>query len=242
MTMDEEGFRSFLKKQRRSVGTIQTCIDFTLIFEQYLKKHRKEKTVENAKIADLEAFIDWGKKEIGSMNSYLWALGRYFEYSEQESLRKWVNQMRQSEIAKKRGKGKKLLLRKIHGVKEEDVKKLESEGVSDTKAILTSGRTHELRVELSKRIGIPLKRIVELVKIADLTRIVDIKGIRVRLLYSTGVDTVEKVASQDPENLRELTIKVNEVEKLMKRHPTLVETTYWISQAKELESIIDWNN
>ena len=240
--MDEEGFRSFLKKQRRSVGTIQTCIDFTLIFEQYLKKHRKEKTVENAKIADLEAFIDWGKKEIGSMNSYLWALGRYFEYSEHESLRKWVNQMRQSEIAKKRGKGKKLLLRKIHGVKEEDVKKLESEGVSDTKAILTSGRTHELRVELSKRIGIPLKRIVELVKIADLTRIVDIKGIRVRLLYSTGVDTVEKVASQDPENLRELTIKVNEVEKLMKRHPTLVETTYWISQAKELESIIDWNN
>ena len=242
MTMDEEGFRSFLKKQRRSVGTIQTCIDFTLIFEQYLKKHRKEKTVENAKIADLEAFIDWGKKEIGSMNSYLWALGRYFEYSEQESLRKWVNQMRQSEIAKKRGKGKKLLLRKIHGVQEEDVKKLESEGVSDTKAILTSGRTHELRVELSKRIGIPLKRIVELVKIADLTRIVDIKGIRVRLLYSTGVDTVEKVATQDPENLRELTIKVNEVEKLMKRHPTLVETTYWISQAKELESIIDWNN
>ena len=79
-------------------------------------------------------------------------------------------------------------------------------------------------------------------KIADLTRIVDIKGVRVRLLYSTGVDTVEKVAIQDPETLRELTIKVNEAEKLMKRHPTLVETTYWIRQAKELEPIIDWNN
>ena len=240
--MDEEGFRSFLKKQRRSDGTIQTCIDFTMVFEQYLKKHRKEKTVEIAKIADLEAFIDWGKTEIGSMNSYLWALGRYFEYSEQENLRKHANQMRQSEIAKKRGKGKKLLLRKIHGVQEEDVKKLESEGVSDTKAMLTSGCTHELRVELSKRTGVPLKRIVEFVKIADLTRIVDIKGVRVRLLYSTGVDTVEKVATQDPENLRELTIKVNETEKLMKRHPTLVETTYWIRQAKELEPIIDWNN
>lgn len=240
--MDEEGFRSFMKKQRRSDGTIQTCIDFTLKFEQYLEKHRKEKTVDIAKIADLEAFIDWGKREIGSMNSYLWALGHYFEYSEQENLRKRTNQMRQSEIAKKRGKGKKLLLRKIRGVQEEDVKKLESEGVSDTKAMLTSGRTHELRVNLSKHIGVPLKRIVELVKIADLTRIVDIKGVRVRLLYSTGVDTVEKVATQDPENLRELTIKVNEAEKLMKRHPTLVETTYWIRQAKELEHIIDWND
>ena len=155
--MDEEGFRRSLKKQRRSDGTIQTCIDFTLKFEQYLEKHRKEKTVENVKIADLEAFIEWGKSEIGSMNSYLWALGRYFEFSEQESLRKRANQMRQSEIAKKRGKGKKLLLRKIHGVQEEDVKKLESEGVSDTKTMLISGRTHELRVELSKRIGVPLK-------------------------------------------------------------------------------------
>ena len=239
--MDEEGFRSFMKKQRRSVGTIQTCIDFTLIFEQYLKKHRKEKTVETAKIVDLEAFIDWGKKEIGSMNSYLWALGRYFEYSEQESIRKRANQMRQLEIAKKRGKGTKLLLRKINGVQEEDVKKLESEGVPDTKTMLASGCTHKLRVELSKRIGVPLKRIVELVKIADLTRIVDIKGVRVRLLYSTGVNTIEKIATQDPQNLRELITKVNEREKLMKRHPTLVETTYWISQAKELESIIDWN-
>ncbi|MHA1613263.1 MAG: DUF4332 domain-containing protein [Candidatus Thorarchaeota archaeon] len=240
--MDEEGFRSFLKKQRRSDGTIQTCIELTLKFEQYLEKHREETTVEIAKITDLEAFIDWGKKEIGLMNSYLWALGRYFEYSEQEILRKRANQMRQSEIAKKRGKGKKLLLTKIHGVKEEDVNKLGSAGISDTKSMLASGRTHELRVELSKRIGIPLNRIVELVKIADLTRIVDIKGIRVRLLYDTGVDTVEKIATQDPERLRELAIKVNEVEKLLKRHPTLVETTYWIRQAKELDSIVDWSD
>ncbi|MHA2178009.1 MAG: DUF4332 domain-containing protein [Candidatus Thorarchaeota archaeon] len=240
--MDEEEFRKFLKKQRRSDGTIQTCIAFTLKFEQYLEKHRKKKTIEIAQIADLEAFIEWGKKEIGSMNSYLWALGRYFEYSEQVGLRKRANQMRQAEIAKKRGKGKKLLLRKIRGVQEEDVKKLESEGVSDTKAMLTSGRTHELRVNLSKRIGVSLKKIVEFVKLADLTRIVDIKGTRVRLLYGTGVDTVEKVASQEPENLRELTIKVNEVEKLLKRHPTLVETTYWIRQAKELESIVDWSD
>lgn len=240
--MDEEGFRSFLKKQRRSDDTIQTCIDFTLKFEQYLKKDNKKKTVENVKVTDLEAFIEWGKREIGSMNSYLWALGRYFEFTEQDSLRKQANQMRQLEISKKRGKGKKLLLKKIHGLKEEDVKKLESAGVTDTKAMLASGRTHELRVELSKRTGVPLNRIVEFVKIADLTRIVDIKSMRVRLLYDTGVDTVEKVATQDPENLREVTIKVNEVGKLLKRHPTLVETTYWIHQAKELDSIVDWSD
>lgn len=240
--MDEEGFRRFLKKQRRSDGTIQTCIDFTLKFEQYLEKHRKEKTVENVKIADLEAFIEWGKSEIGSMNSYLWALGRYFEFSEQESLRKRANQMRQSEIDKKRGKRKSLLLSKIHGVQKEDVKKLKAASISDTKSMLTLGRTHKMRVELANRTDISLERIIELVKIADLTRIVDIKGIRVRLLYDAGVDTVEKVASYNPEELKDLTTKVNEVKKFTKRHPTLVETTYWVHQAKKLESIVDWND
>ena len=237
-----EGFRSFLKKQRRSDGTIQTCMDYTLVFEQHLEKNREKKTIASVEIADLEAFIEWGKKEIGSMNSFLWALSRYFECSEQEELRRHVNQMRQKEIAKRRAKGKNLSLREIYGVQEEDVKRLESEGIFDTKSLLDCAHTHELRVELSRRIGVPLKRIVELVKIADLTRIVDIKGVRGRLLYSTGIDTVEKMAAQDPENLRTLIVETNEVEKLMKRPPTLVETTYWVQQAQTLESIIDWND
>ena len=240
--MDEERFHGFLKKQRRSNGTIQTCIDLTLIFEQYLEKHRKEKRLESAKIADLEAFIEWGKKEIGPMNSYLWALGRYFEFSKQENLRKRANQMRQSEIDKKRGKRKSLLLSKIHGVQKEDIKKLKSANISDTRSILTLGHTHKMRLELSNRTDIPLERIIELVKIADLTRIVDIKGIRIRLLYDAGVDTVEKVASYKPEELKDLTTKLNETKKLTKRHPTLVETTYWVDQAKKLESIVDWRD
>ena len=201
--MDMEGFRSFLKKQRRSDGTIQTCMDYTLVFEQHLEKNREKKTIASVEIADLEAFIEWGKKEIGSMNSFLWALSRYFECSEQEELRRHVNQMRQKEVAKRRAKGKSLSLREIYGVQEEDVKRLESEGIFDTRSLLDCACTHELRVELSRRIGVPLKRIVELVKIGDLTRIVDIKGVRGRLLYSTGIDTVEKMAAQDPENLRE---------------------------------------
>jgi hypothetical protein len=75
---------------------------------------------------------------------------------------------------------------------------------------------------------------------ADLIRIVDIKGVRVRLLYESGIDTVEKVALSDPEGLRERLIKVNEEKKILKRHPTLVETKYWVTQAKDLPKVVEY--
>ena len=86
----------------------------------------------------------------------------------------------------------------------------------------------------------PLDEILELVKLADLTRIVDIKGVRVRLLYEAGVDTVEEVSTYDPEGLRQRLMEVNEDRQILKRHPTLVETKYWITQAKALQKVVEY--
>jgi hypothetical protein len=69
---------------------------------------------------------------------------------------------------------------------------------------------------------------------------VDIKGVRVRLLYEAGVDTVEVVSMCDPEDLRDRLVEVNEQRQILKRHPTLVETRYWISQAKALQKIVEY--
>ena len=81
-----------------------------------------------------------------------------------------------------------------------------------------------------------------LVKMADLTRIVDIKGVRVRLLYEAGVETVETVSGYDPEGLRERLVAVNEERQILKRHPTLVETQYWIRQAKALPQVVEYGD
>lgn len=81
----------------------------------------------------------------------------------------------------------------------------------------------------------PLAEVLELVHLADLTRIVDIKGVRVRLLYEAGVDTVEKVAGCDPEELRERLVELNEQRQILGGHPTLIETRYWVKQAKDLQ-------
>ena len=200
--MFEEGFRAFLKRQRRSQGTIEQCVQLTREFEAYLGEHRVGRGLEVAHPEDLEAFVSWKKKQRKSVNSYLWAFHWYYEYASNEPMRKLATDMRQQEIAKGRGRRRSLRLKDIQGVAAEHIEKLASIGIADVKGVLVAGRTKEEREDLSRRSGVPLDEVLELVKLADLTRIVDIKGVRVRLLFEAGVDTVEKVARYDPEGLR----------------------------------------
>jgi len=238
--MNEEGFRAFLKKQRRSQGATEQCIRLSGEFEAYLREHRDGKGLDEASSEDLEAFVSWKKEQRKSVNSYLWAIHRYYEYTSNEPMCRLASDMRQQEIAKGRGRRKSLRLKDIQGVVAEHIEKLAAIGIRDVKGLLEVGRTREGREELSRRSGVPLDYVLELVKLADLTRIVDIKGVRVRLLYEAGADTVEKVSRYDPEGLRERIIEVNEEKQIVKRHPTLVETTYWVTQARALPEVVDY--
>lgn len=101
-----------------------------------------------------------------------------------------------------------------------------------------AGSTPKSRLELSQKTGMLPEAITELVKIADLCRISDIKGVRVRLLYDTGFDSIEKIAAQDPEEIRDQIVKVSEREKIAARNPTLVETKFWVEQAKNLPQLV----
>jgi hypothetical protein len=238
--MNEEGFRAFLKAQRRSQGTIEQCVRLVEEFKAYLDEHRGGKGLDDGSPEDLEAFVSWKKKQRKSVNSYLWGIHRYYEYMSNEPMRRLATDRRQQEIAKGRGGRRSLRLKSIHGVAAEHAEKLAAIGIADVKGVLEAGRNKEEREELSRRSGVPLSEILELVKLADLTRIVDIKGVRVRLLYETGVDTVEKVSRCDPEGLREKIVEVNEQRQILKRHPTLVETRYWVTQAKALPKIVEY--
>jgi hypothetical protein len=131
-------------------------------------------------------------------------------------------------------------LKDIHGVAAENIEKLAAIGIADVEGVLEAGRTKEEREDLSRRSGVSLDEVMELVKLVDLTRLVDIKGLRGRLLYEAGVDTVENVSRYDPEALRERVVKVNEQRQILKRHPTLVETRYWVTQAKALQKIVEY--
>jgi hypothetical protein len=63
---------------------------------------------------------------------------------------------------------------------------------------------------------------------------------RVRLLFDTGFDTLEMIAAQDPVEMREQIIKINQREHIAARHPTLTETKFWVEQAKKLPKVVDY--
>jgi len=238
--MNADQFRAFLKRQGRSAGTIEQCVRFAGEFEAYLDEHRAGQSLDEAQPEDLEAFVSWKKKQHKSVNSYLWAVHRYYEYTSNEPMRRLATGMRQQEIARKRGTRSSLRLQDIQGVAAEHVEKLSAIGIVDVEGMLEAGRTREERKELSRGSGVPLAEVLELVHLADLTRIVDIKGVRVRLLYEAGVDTVEKVAGCDPAELRERLVELNEQRQIQGRHPTLVETRYWVTQAKDLPKVVEY--
>ena len=238
--MDEKGFREFLRKHGRSKSAIESCIGFVRKFEDYLQEHKDVKGIDKATPDDIREFVSWGKKELKSINSYLWGIHRYYEFTSDKEMYKVTLDLRRQEIEERRGKRKPLDLQKIQGVAFEHVVRLESLGIINVKQMIEAGRTNTQRQELSKKTGIPLKCILDLVKFADITRISDIKGVKGRLLFEAKVDTIKKLSNFSAEELREKLIKVNEKKRILKKPPTLVETTYWVEQANKLPEIVEY--
>ena len=238
--MNEKGFREYSRKHGRSGSAIESCIGFVKKFEDYLREHRGIEWIDEATSDDIRDFVSWGKKELKSINSYLWGIHRYYEFASNGKMCKVTLDLRRQEIEERRGKRKPLNLLKIQGVAFEHVARLQSLGIINVKQMIEAGNTKKRRQELSKKTGIPLKYILDLVKFADITRISDIKGVKGRLLFEAKVDTTKKLSKFSAEELRKKLIEVNEKKRILKRPPTLVETTYWVEQANKLPDIVEY--
>ena len=93
-------------------------------------------------------------------------------------------------------------LREFRGVDPAHIDQLAARGIKSAEQILSAGHTKEQRAVLAQKTGVPEETILELVKLSDLARLPGVKGIRARLYYNAGVDSVEKMASWEPEALR----------------------------------------
>lgn len=238
--MDEKGFREFSRKRGRSRSAIKSCIGFVKKFENYLQEYKGIKGIDEATQDDIRDFVSWGKKELKSINSYLWGIHRYYEFTSDKNMYKLALDLRRQEIEKRRGTRRPLNLKKIQGVASKHAARLESLGIINVKQMVEAGKTETRRQELSKKTGIPLEYILHLVKFADITRISDIKGVKGRLLFEAKVDTIKKLSTFSAEELRKKLIEANEEKRILKKPPTLVETTYWVEQANKLPEIVEY--
>jgi predicted flap endonuclease-1-like 5' DNA nuclease len=86
--------------------------------------------------------------------------------------------------------------------------------------------------------GISENRILKCVNMADLFRINGVASQYAELLESAGVDTVRELKHRNADNLAEKMAEVNEQKHLVRRPPSTIVVRAWISQAKELPTVV----
>ena len=234
--MDETGFDRFLRRGGRSPSAATRCILKVKEFEHFLQAHRDGRSLEEADSTDLEQFVSSIESEPkASAKTHLWALRYYYAYASNEEMRSLASSMRQERI-----KRAPFSLAGFRSVDPEYVEKLASHGIRNVDQMREAGRTPGDRQELAQRTGIPLDAILEYVKLSDLARIQGLKGIRARLYYDAGVDTLEKLSRWDPEELRAMLndfVKRTGFEGIA---PLPKEAASAVATARRLQSVVEY--
>ena len=131
-------------------------------------------------------------------------------------------------------------LRDFLGVNPDHVIKLEILGIKNTSQMLSAGQTAEKRRILANRAEIPEEVVLELVKLSDLSRLPGVKGIRARLYYAAGVDTVEKLAACEPQALLMLASEFVQHTGFEGIAPLPKEVSSTIANARKLPKAVEW--
>jgi predicted flap endonuclease-1-like 5' DNA nuclease len=128
----------------------------------------------------------------------------------------------------------------IEGIGPVYAKKLNSVGIYTTSDLLEAGGTRVGRKEISEKIGISDKLVLEWVNLSDLMRIKGVGEEYSDLLEEAGVDTVVELARRNPYNLFAKLLEVNEEKQLVRALPTLEDVIFWVDHAKKLPRKIEY--
>jgi hypothetical protein len=235
-SLDEEAFGKFLKKGGRSQSVVKRVITQVAEFNRYLTEKRDRTELDEATPEDLEAFVLYAEeRRKGSGRKYLHSLHYYYDYAPNEEMRNLAGRLRKQRIAQT-----PFPLGDFRGVNSAHVKKLAALNIRNVKDMLEAGRTRETRKELSMKAGIPVEAILELVKLSDLAQIQGVKGVRARLYYDAGVDTIEKMARQDSKKLRAMLIDFVEKTGFEGIAPLPKEAESTVAEAKRLPRVVEY--
>ncbi|MEQ1738456.1 MAG: DUF4332 domain-containing protein [Methyloglobulus sp.] len=135
--------------------------------------------------------------------------------------------------------GKITKIEDIEGIGSKYAEMLRMAGITSVEKLLEFGATAKGREELSARVGVSSTAILRWVNHADLYRIKGVARQFSELLEAAGVDTVPELAQRNAENLQRALAKVNEVKKVSKTTPSLIQISKWIATAKILPRVVE---
>jgi len=197
-TMDEKGFRQFLKRAGKKEHVVEGLVSQVRAFEAYLAG-KQQTRVEDVGEQGIQDYVETLAQ--GEVRERMRGLALYYEFVGNLPLARLAGDIREQEIAKTR---RAFRLREFRGVSLEEVAQLEAVGIVTVEHMLAAGRTPEARQQLAEQTGVSPQTILELVKLSDLSRLGAVKGVRARLYYDAGLDTPAKFVRWEPEALRQM--------------------------------------
>lgn len=193
---NEDDFRKQLKQIGKNPTVIDGLVKEVYHFRDWLLIN-KNKTLETAEINDLLSYAK--NLNTRELKIYMRALALFYRWLEKDELKELAHSLREAETSKTR---RFFNLREFQGVNLEEIGNLEALGIRNVEDMLSAGRTPQMRKEMAERSGVSHETIMELVKLADLSRLPGVKGIRARLYYNAGIDTVEAFCQWKPVELQ----------------------------------------
>lgn len=187
--MDDIGFRTFLKQNKKDAKVIHNYTEAVNRFEVYLTAQGK--SLETATPDDIR----------NSPGGGFLALGMYYEF---------LGDDRRTAAAHEAFSAPNFIAFKLSefmGIRPKTIQVLKERGIVTAIEMLTAGRTPALRATLVKETGLPAKEILELVQLSDQARIGGHKRVRARLFHEAKLDTLDKIAACTPEEVRRIQIE-----------------------------------
>jgi hypothetical protein len=113
-------------------------------------------------------------------------------------------------------------------------------GLTNVEQMLDAGRHFEGRLELATRAGVPVEAITEIVKLSDLARVPGLKGVRARLYLDAGVDTLDALASWEPDALHQMLTEYVKQSGFEGLAPWPKEVAFSVRVAGEMKRLVDY--
>jgi len=233
---DIEEFRKYLKRKGKKNHVAEGLIKRCNVFEGFLHKNEKSE-MDMASKEDIHAFYNSIKDQKKDANNHLRAISLYYKFKSKPELSALASELRRQKIASER---KPYPLKNFREVNPEHVNKLATIKVKYAEHMLELGRTQIGRQKLSDKTGIPAETILEFVKLSDLSRIEGVKNIRARLYYDAGIDTVDKMAKWNPEDLRTYLVEFVKKTGFKGIAPLPKEAKHTVETAKRLPKIVEY--
>ncbi|MBK8902592.1 MAG: DUF4332 domain-containing protein [Anaerolineaceae bacterium] len=197
--MSEPTFEQFLRKRGKKAHVVAELTAQVRQFKAYLAEEKELATAVPQDLLDYADELD--TRQPGSSGKSVRGLILYYHFTGQTDLAETAHHIREQMTAKTR---RIFPLKEFRGVDPDCLAKLASRGIVDVQQMLANGATPEARQQLAAVTAVPPQTILELVKLSDLSRLSGLKGIRARLYYDAGADTVAKIAAWEPEALRQM--------------------------------------